>query len=71
MKMNSPVICELCEVECKGEGFFIAPAKSEFICVLVRQCPECGRLIPVVGARLLSDKQRNFLARINEQGRAA
>lgn len=68
--METKVICDLCQVECTGEGFFIAPDKSEFICILVRQCPECGRLVPAAGERYLSDKQRNFLLRVNEQGRA-
>lgn len=59
------VFCDLCEVECKGEGFFIAPIKSEFITLAVRQCPACMRLVPVVQDRYLSVKKRKFLAKIN------
>lgn len=64
MKTNR-VVCDRCEVECKGEGFFVAPIKSEFITLAVRQCPECMRLVPVAGDHYLSVKQRKFLAKIN------
>lgn len=65
MKKQPVTVCPLCEVACRGEGFFISPLNGEFMTVAVRQCPKCRRLVVMADDRYLDAKQRKFLAKIN------
>lgn len=65
MKKQPVTVCPLCEVECRGDGFFATTIKHSHILVAVKQCPECMRLVSMHDDRYLDATQRAFLARIN------